>query len=72
MEDLDQQREVLREQVQQEEQELRQAVEDLKEAVRKPFRIIERVQANPVPWMLSGALLGIWLGSRTANDRNDL
>ena len=63
MDDLDQQREQLREQVEQEEAQLRQAVEDLKVAVSKPFRIIERLQDNPLPWLLSGALIGLWLGS---------
>lgn len=63
MDELEQQREHLREQVEREEAELRQAVEDLKDAVAKPFRIIEQLQDNPVPWLLSGALIGLWLGS---------
>jgi hypothetical protein len=64
VDDLDQQREQLREQVEHEEAQLRQAVADLKVAVGKPFRIIERLQDNPIPWLLSGALIGLWLGSR--------
>jgi hypothetical protein len=63
VDELGQQRELLREQVEREEAELRQAVEDLKDAVAKPFRIIEQLQDNPVPWLLSGALIGLWLGS---------
>lgn len=69
MDDLDEQRELLRERVEQEEGELRQAVEDLKVAVSKPFRIIEQLQENPVPWLLSGALIGLWLGSMHGSDR---
>ena len=71
MDDLEQQRELLREQVEQEEAELRQAVEDLKTAVAKPFRIIEQLQENPLPWLLSVALLGVWLGSRDRNDDSE-
>lgn len=69
MDELEQQRELLREQVEREEAELRQAVEDLKVAVSKPFRIIEQLQDNPVPWLLSGALIGLWLGSLHGSDR---
>jgi hypothetical protein len=72
VDDLEQQREHLREQVEHEEAELRQAVNDLKVAVSKPFRVIERLQANPLPWLLSGALIGLWLGSSTnGNDPNE-
>jgi hypothetical protein len=73
VDDLDQQREQLREQVEREEAQLRRAVEDLKVAVAKPFQIIERLQDNPIPWLLSGALIGLWLGSRMhGNDSNGL
>lgn len=63
MDDLEQQRETLREQVEQEEAELRRAVEDLKEAVSRPLRIVQRLQENPMPWVLSAVLVGLWLGS---------
>ena len=66
--DLEQQREILREQVELEEAELRQAVEDLKVAVSRPLRVLQRLQDNPVPWLLSGALVGLCLGSLNGDD----
>jgi hypothetical protein len=61
------QREHLVENVERDEEQLRRAVEDLKDAVERPFRLIERMKENPLPWLLSGVLLGFWLGSGSAN-----
>lgn len=72
MDDLGEQRELLRETVEREEEELRQAVQDLKVAVSKPFRIIEQLQDNPLPWLISGALIGLWLGSMHGGGRDQL
>lgn len=71
VDDLEQQRETLREQVESGEAELRQAVEDLKEAVGRPLRVLQRLQENPLPWLLAGALVGVWLGSMNGADNNE-
>jgi hypothetical protein len=47
------------------EQELEQALVDVKQAVRRPFAIAERIAANPAPWLIGGLLIGLWLGSRS-------
>lgn len=46
------------------ERELERAVVDLKQAVRRPFAIGERVGQNPLPWLFGALLVGLWLGSR--------
>jgi hypothetical protein len=46
------------------EQELEQALVDLKQAVQHPFAIRERIAENPLPWLVGGLLIGLWLGSR--------
>lgn len=46
------------------EQELEQALVDLKQAVRRPFAIGDRIADNPVPWLIGSLLIGLWLGSR--------
>ena len=51
------------------EQELEKALVDLKRAVQRPFAIGsevgEHIGAHLVPWLAAGALIGLWLGSRT-------
>jgi len=46
------------------EEELEQALVDLKHAVR-PFAIGDRVGQHPVPWLIGAVLIGVWLGSRS-------
>ena len=46
------------------ERELQVAIEDLKQAVKQPFVIGERIAEQPIPWMIGGLLVGFWLGSR--------
>ena len=46
------------------ERDLQVAIEDLKQAVKQPFGIGERISEQPVPWMIGGLLVGFWLGSR--------
>jgi hypothetical protein len=57
-------REHLRAEVERDEQELREAVEELKDAISRPFHVIERVKENPLPWMITAVLAGFWFGSR--------
>jgi hypothetical protein len=54
----------LRAEVERDEQELRAEVEDLKDAIGRPFQLVERVRDNPLPWLLCAALAGFWLGTR--------
>jgi hypothetical protein len=46
------------------ERELQVAIEDLKQAVKQPFGIGERIAEHPLPWMVGGVLVGLWLGIR--------
>lgn len=59
----DEQREHLEEEVAKSEEDLRVAVEDLRDAVARPFKVVEQLAENPLPWMLAGVLLGVWLGA---------
>jgi hypothetical protein len=45
------------------ERELREALRDLRQAVDR-LRPVERIRRQPLPWMFSGLLVGVWLGSR--------
>jgi hypothetical protein len=56
------QRELVLERVEQDEQLLHEALDELKVAVNRPFRIVERFAQNPAPWILVGMLIGFWLG----------
>lgn len=52
----------------QHEQELEQALTDLKVAVQRPFAIGDRIAENPLPWLIGGLLIGLWLGTRNGHD----
>ena len=65
MEDYAERRDELVKSVERNENELRQAVSDLKEAVSRPLQIVEQVTREPLPWILSGILIGVWLGARS-------
>ncbi len=64
MTEYDGEREVLREQVERDERELRRAFDDLMEAWNRPFRAIERFALHRAPWIFSAVLVGVWFGSR--------
>jgi hypothetical protein len=51
------------------EQELERALVDLKQSVRRPFAIGERVGQHPFPWLFGAVLVGLWLGSRNSRGR---
>jgi len=61
-------RQQLLESVARDEQELERAIGDLKQAVQRPFEVGERVRAHisahPIPWLVGGLLIGLWLGGR--------
>jgi hypothetical protein len=50
------------------EQELERALVDLKQAVKRPFRLGDRIAQHPLPWLFGSLLIGLWLGTR--NGRN--
>ena len=62
--DYDQQREELQRNVERGEHELREAVDDLKRAVNRPLAVVNEITRKPLPWLLCGVLVGIWLGAR--------
>jgi hypothetical protein len=56
-------RELLQDTVERDEQEFLAAVRDLKEAVRRPFRLSDRFARNPLPWLVGAMLLGFYAAS---------
>ena len=61
-------RDELLESVDRHEAELEDALNDFKQAVRRPFAVMDqvgdRIAGRPLPWLLSSMLIGLWLGSR--------
>jgi hypothetical protein len=66
--DLDE-REALRISIEEDKAELLDAVVELKEAVQSRFQLRERIAENPIPWLVGGFLLGLWLARRGRNTR---
>lgn len=62
-------REELLKDLEREEIELREAVDDLRRAVSRPFERIGQAVERPGPWLLAGVLIGVWLGFRRADGR---
>ena len=61
--DLDE-REVLRQAIEEDKAELLDAVDELKAAVTNQFQLRDRIAEHPVPWLVGGFLLGLWLSRR--------
>jgi len=61
-------REALVSSLERDEEELEQALDELKVAVRRPFAIGENaaqhIAEHPLPWLVGALLVGLWLGSR--------
>lgn len=57
-------REVLRESIEDDEAEFLDAVVALKGAVTRQFQLGERIGQHPIPWMAGGFLMGLWLSGR--------
>ena len=61
-------REALVSSLERHEEDLEQALDELKVAVQRPFAIGERVAQHigehPLPWIAGALLIGLWLGSR--------
>ncbi len=60
-------REALRISIEEDKAELLDAVVELKAAVQSQFQLRERIAEHPVPWLVGGFLLGLWLSSRGRN-----
>lgn len=45
-------------------QDLRNAVDRVKRAVKEPLDVPRRIRESPAPWMFGAALVGLWLGAR--------
>jgi hypothetical protein len=56
-------REALRESIEENEAELLDAVVELKAAVTRQFQLREHIAQDPIPWMAGGFLVGLWLSS---------
>ena len=57
-------REALRQAIEEDKAELLDAVDELKAAVQHQFQLRERIAEHPVPWLVGGFLLGLWLSRR--------
>lgn len=68
-------RQALVDSVERHEQELALALNDFKEAVRRPFAMVDevgdRIAGRPLPWLLSSMLIGLWLGTRASSNGYD-
>jgi hypothetical protein len=60
--DVEEQRELLRQSIERNEAELREAVDELTTAVKNELTLRKQITEHPVPWLLGGFALGLWLG----------
>jgi len=57
-----QQRERLLPEVERNQEELREAIEELQEVVQRRLDVTRKIGERPLPWMIGGLLFGFWLG----------
>jgi hypothetical protein len=57
-------REVLVPEVERSEEQFRRALGELQIAVERKFDLGERIAERPMPWLVGGVLLGLWLAAR--------
>jgi hypothetical protein len=55
-------RELLRQSIERNEAELRDAVGELTSAVKKELTLRTQIIEHPLPWLVGGFVLGFWLG----------
>ena len=65
----DERLEVLREQVEEKEQELHVALEELEGVARRTFDIGRRIRQRPWLWLGAAFVAGAWIGSMWFGDR---
>ena len=61
--------EELREQVEEQEQELHVALEELEGAARRAFDVRRQIRSRPFVWIGGAVLIGAWLGARWSAHR---
>jgi hypothetical protein len=54
-------REQLRQSIERNEAELREAVDELTSAVKSELTVRKHIEDNPVPWLVGGFVFGLWL-----------
>ena len=59
-------REDLLQSIERDQEEVREAVQELAGAARSAFDVGERIKASPLMWVFGAFLVGAWLGSRGA------
>lgn len=64
--DFAEQREDLLHEIERDEEEVRVAVHELKDAARSAFNVSEHIKKFPLTWAISAFFVGVWLGSRAA------
>ena len=66
MEKLDfaEQRDGLLRSIEQDQEEVRGAVQELTSAARSTVNVSEHIRESPLSWVMGGLLVGAWLGSR--------
>ena len=61
-------RELLRQSIERDEAELRDAVDELKAAVQSELSLRSHIVSHPLPWLVGGFAVGLWLGRRGGDD----
>jgi hypothetical protein len=66
--DAEDEREALKQSIERDEAELREAVDELTHAVRRELTIGRHIAEHPMPWLLGAFVFGIWLGRPNERD----
>lgn len=53
-----------RHEIEQHTQEFQEALQNLREAAKRPLGVAESIRDHPLPWLAGALLFGLWLGSR--------
>ncbi len=64
----DERREMLRQALEHDEEELHEAVHGLTDTARVRLDLAERIKESPLAWLLGGFLFGLWVGGRSARN----
>jgi len=65
--DFAKQREDLLQSIEQDQEEVRVAVQDLTVAARSKLDVSEHIKESPLTWAMGAFLVGAWLGTRDAS-----
>jgi len=64
--DFAEQREVLLQEIERDQEEVRVAVHELTGAAKSTLNVSEHIRQFPLTWAIGAFLVGVWLGSRSA------